>query len=1434
MRKQLNVRLVAIVLGCLIALGVGTHFLHAFQVQRNAHSLLDLAAAAEKRGQIDEAARYMGLYIGLSPDDTGSLAKLGELLADERMAKTGPAKFRALQILNKVLQRDPERNDVRRSAVKLSIELGRYTDAREDLLTHLHAANSKDGELQFLLAQCFENTGDYQAARETYEKTIKVAPSKIDAHLRLALLLRQRDPKALFGNETRDRASIIRDADKSIDDMVGANPQAFRAYLARANYRRAFQLKDNNPAIRTAIAQDIASAQKLAGDEVDVILASGDLAREDKKFEAGRKLLRRGCEIHPTDWRLYKALARLEISDDQRTDAIACLKQGLEKVPNQPDLLWDLAENQILLGQKSEAAATIKKLADSGIPPAFCDCLTARLEMTDGKWADAARRLETTFFALNDLTMQRADALASPLATQAGLMLGTCYEKLGDAERALRAFSRVNARNPQSFAALHGMARNSYSLGKLQEAVDAYQQSLKSSDPEANAGPLIEIARIALIRNLDRPEKDQIWAEVDSAIARARKPFLDQAASIPPELVQIEAESKAARKQYDAAREILQKAFPDLATRPPLIWVSLAGIEAAQGRPDAALDLIKQAEQHAGDKAELRIAKARALAVRKTPESRAAIVQLSEKADAFTDEERARLFRGLAVASLQADDKAGSIRMWERLAALLPSDVACRTMLFDLAADAGNVEAMEKWQRALQDIEKDDGVMWRYARARTLIEQARKGDKSGLPEARNQLAAITAKRPDWSRVALCEGLIDDMSGQTDRAIADYQRAIKLGAADAFVLTRTAELLYFQGRYAEANALFTKIPVSALPEAVRQAAADSALQAGDSREALNLAQLAVPADSTDYRRQIWLGWMYTRAGKQDQAKAAFLKARELASDNPDTWVALVLFLVNSNQLDAARAEVEGAERKLKGPAATLALANCNAAIGQVERATTLFKEALAARPEDPGTLRAVADFYMRTGKSVEAQANLRKLIAITRATNPETFAAARRTLAYLLALDGDPEKSREAIALLDSNESTGLSSSDSLQDRRTRAQLLVLRNTRDGQRSAIQILEEMLNQNQATMEDCFLAAQLHDALGDWSKSRKRYAQLLGDAASSSPAQWAGAARAFLRHNDIDEATTALRLLEEKLPGAPMTREIQARILHAQGKSPDARAIVTELAKSADAELPALAGLLSEFGDPRGAEDLLRRFVTKSRKPESVFVLIQFLINQKRAAEALELCDSAWANCPDVAVADACLMALSQVEQDSGAFRRVETQLQTALTKNPKSVELQVALGTVQSLQGRYDEAISQYRRVLEKNPKNAATLNNLAWLLALTKSNTQEALTLADLAVEVSGQNPGMLDTRAIAALAYGTPDAVERAIRDLELLVSQAPTATNYYHLAQAYLKGQRRREAVAAWQRAGSMGFKPADLHPLERPAFEKVRDELGDFQPR
>jgi tetratricopeptide (TPR) repeat protein len=1473
MKKRLNLRFILYLLGSLAVLGTGTHFLHGYQVRRNAHALFDQAQAAEQQGQLDQAADCLGRYLALAPDDLDALAHYGTLLADERLATSFQAKQRALLVLNRVLFRDPQRDDVCRKAVRLAIDLGLYAEARVDLNRLLQLQDFKDdGELKLLLARCYERTAAYKEARKRYEQAIKDAPHELDAAADLARLLRERTQDVLAEREST--ADAIQKADQAIDNMVRANERSYRAYLLRVAYLK--QYKADDPKKPGKVAEDVARAQELSGEAAEVLLAAADRAEEEGALDKARALLRRGCELHAQNAAMYRALARLEARAGDTKEAVRQLRRGLEKLPKQLDLLWDLADLLSQSGQKSEAAEVIAQLKQEGFPAGYLQLLNARLLIHEGHWQEAARLLEEAAAALAARTGAPDERFAAPLAHQANLLLGRCYEQLGDADRAVAAYSRVVVRDSRSVPGRLGMAMNLWAAGRLPEALDQYQQLTRLREELVPPVAWVEVARLTLLRNLGRDVKERNWAEVEQALAQASNRLKPP----PPALVLLQAEALAAQDppQYGKARDLLLENYREPKARPAEVWAGLAALEERQGRAAAAqleeqgraeaarletqrraaeaqkerergaaagLAWLDEAAQHVGDHVDLRLARARLLVGRAPGEARAALAKLSEGATHFAAADRQRLLRGLANALLQTGDAAAAERLWEELARLQPGDVRSRLMLFELAAQAGNNDAMQKWIEELKGIEKDDGVLWHYATARSLIEQVRRGEKvenetkaALLAEARTQIAAVAARRPNWSRVPLCEAYIDDLGGRAEAALPNYLKALQMGESDLVATLRAAELLSRYQRYAEADRLFRDHfrDQTLLPHEAQMVAAEAALRSQETARALSLAKAAVPGDSKDYRHHLWLGRMYYAADQRDQAGAEFARARDLAGAEPDTWVALVQFLAATGQKEKARAEVEAAQRRLTGPAVPLALARCYEVIDRADRAGEMYRTAVEAAPNDPAARRGAAEFCLRSGRFPEAEDHLKKLMEVSRGKSPDTYASARRLLAYLQVLKGDPAGASKALALLgqDGSDPSRSQGVEAVMDRRTRAQLLALQNSRESRRDAVKVLEGLIEERLATPEDFFLAAQLYEVLGAWPKARQRFLGLLELPHEDTPLRLAVVARSLLRHGEVGEAQKVLETLKARDPQSFLTREITARLLHAQGESAKAAALVKEYAESEGADLRAAAALLVEFGDHDEAEPLLRRFVAQSKQPESVLVLIRYLIGRKNYREALDLCDRAWETCPPVAVADACLQALAAAPADPQLTVHFEGRLRAAAQKHPDRPELLVALATVLNFQGRFDESIQLFRRALDRDPHNGTALNNLAWLLALRggradEAAAREALALAERAVQVVGRGAGVLDTRAVAALAVGQPKAVEQAVRDLESVTEEAPTAAYYYHLAQAYTQLRQPREAARAWQRAKALGLSADGLHPLERPAYERLRQELN-----
>src|SRR5437764_1426051 len=151
LNRTVNLKALAILLAGAVALGVGTHFAHAYQVKRNARSTFEQAEQAQREGQVPQALEYLENYLGLERDDTDARARYGLLLRGE--AKTPPAKLRAFLALEQALQRGCEREDVRRAAAELCVDFRRFTEAREGL-TALLQAHPDDADLMRWLGLC--------------------------------------------------------------------------------------------------------------------------------------------------------------------------------------------------------------------------------------------------------------------------------------------------------------------------------------------------------------------------------------------------------------------------------------------------------------------------------------------------------------------------------------------------------------------------------------------------------------------------------------------------------------------------------------------------------------------------------------------------------------------------------------------------------------------------------------------------------------------------------------------------------------------------------------------------------------------------------------------------------------------------------------------------------------------------------------------------------------------------------------------------------------------------------------------------------------------------------------------------------------------------------------------------------------------------------
>jgi tetratricopeptide (TPR) repeat protein len=1378
MPRRVNVKLLVALLVGLAVTCVGLYGLYGLQVRRGAATLLGRAEQAEEQGDPARAADYLRQYLTLRPDDGDVLTRFGLLL--NQRATSGAARFEAFLVLKQAFRLQPERRDVGLLLVQLAMDFGRYADARTVLDTLL-VATPDDGELEELCGRCEEGDGHYYPARASFVKAIQHAPDRTLSYERLAGLQR-----AVLGEHE--------EADRIIEQMVAANPGSYQAYLARGRYRQRFQ------SIEQA-AKDMTIALSLAPQNAEVMLAAADVARVQNRLDDARALLRQAIQILPKDARMYTTLALVEHRAGRDDEGVQCLREGLKAVPEseQRGMLLILVDLLIQKKQVKEATALITRLRRGEADAALLDYQGARVLIHQGQWSGALRILERLSPALaND----------PELAAQAHLCRSLCYENLGAPDLQLSAVRDAVAMDPSSTPARLQLASALLVRGQIDDAI--HELELITNLP---AGGRSLLAQAVLIRTAHLPAERRDWGKTEQLLESAEK-----AAPKSMEVLLLRAELLALQGQPERGRQLVQKAR-DQQPEEVGLWMALVLWDQRFGAGKNVNALLDEAARRLGARRELQAARLDYWLRTDPAQARAFMKELERQLDRYPTADQHELIEALAAAYARLGDAKEAERLWEQLAARQPTNLPIRLRLFDLAFQAGDDEGIQQHLEKMRGIEGEDGTFWRYGKAAWCVMKAKRGDKEKLAEARHWLIQIAPGRRQWARLHLLEAEIQELEGDPELALSNYQLAYELGDHRLGVARRLVELLYERQQFAKADQIIRDLQqATSLSGDFGRLAAQVAMFSQDPERALSLAKHMTRDGQDDYRNHLWLGLSLWALGRRDEAEAALREAVRREHRNSAPRVALVRFLAQTGQERKAAAAIEEAETKLQASdsASQLALAQCYQAAGRSDQAERLYETVLAANPDDVTVLREAASFYLEAGRP-NAASVLRRLADQNTAPAGDR-AWARRQLALRLAKGGGYRQFQEALALVDRNLQV---LGGSVEDQRAKA--LILAGQPSRQREAIALLEQ-LPTGQLTPDDSFLLCQLYEARQQWSKALDQ-SRLLVASSGKNPVYLAHLTRSLLRERALEEAGRYLARLEAIDPNSFLTIEMKARLLRSQGKETEVVALIDHFVQDQGADAAGLAAsLLEELGQTAAAEKTYRKYVSQTGRPESSLVLATFLGRQNRLAEALDVCERAWQACPAEMVAGICTALITRAGANDEHRGRVASWLEGAAEKQPGSAALLLALAEVRNAQGRYQDAEFFYRQVVDGNPGSVLALNNLSWLLA-KQGRGEEALALINRALELAGPQAQLLDTRAIVHLALGQSG---QALKDCLEAVDQDSGAVQHFHLAQAHWLAGNRSAAGEALRDALAQGLKAADLHPLERQEYERLVSEL------
>lgn len=166
----------------------------------------------------------------------------------------------------------------------------------------------------------------------------------------------------------------------------------------------------------------------------------------------------------------------------------------------------------------------------------------------------------------------------------------------------------------------------------------------------------------------------------------------------------------------------------------------------------------------------------------------------------------------------------------------------------------------------------------------------------------------------------------------------------------------------------------------------------------------------------------------------------------------------------------------------------------------------------------------------------------------------------------------------------------------------------------------------------------------------------------------------------------------------------------------------------------------------------------------------------------------------------------LMDRRQLEKARDLYHDVET-------TDPGHLPALMSLGYIYDLQNNLERAEEYYRKVLALDPKHGFAANNLAFILADTQRDTDEALRLSGIAMEQHPDNSGVLDTMGWIHYQKGS---YLNAITAFEDSLAKSPdNASACFHMGMTLYRTKEFEKARSYFQKALTMDpdFKDAEI---------------------
>jgi len=596
-----------------------------------------------------------------------------------------------------------------------------------------------------------------------------------------------------------------------------------------------------------------------------------------------------------------------------------------------------------------------------------------------------------------------------------------------------------------------------------------------------------------------------------------------------------------------------------------------------------------------------------------------------------------------------------------------------------------------------------------------------------------------------------------------------------------------------------------------------ARAQMRLEAGEIGEGLQLLREAVALRPADEELREELGLALASVGLTEQAVAE-LSALDRRSSSANAVLGMLLARSASSPQQMEKAVPflrQGLTAVPEGEAARLMLAQALLQLGRGEEALEALQPLLSDQPRNP-RLNLLAGSALRlAGRPQEAEEYLNRARQAGETRQPATA-----ELIEALANDGKVAEAAQLMEEFLAREGTTLAGLSRL------ATLWARAGERD---KALAVVEEVLAKDPQQREALFLGALLNAGKGKIDVAEQYFRALLAADPEDADAAM-GLARLLLDTRHLDESRQLLdglwqRAVSAGVQAAAIGLDIaqeRATIELVDRRPEAAREWLDRLALAPPSRrVLALWGeyfrLREEWQQGLAWLDSLGSQLSgeEARLAQSLRAEFLLALGEETAAEALLA--------PLLAGSEEDVSSALGALQRRRRYPEVVQHARAARARLGEADSVQFALAAALERSGSWDEAVKEFRSLLQRQPDNAAALNYLGYMFADHNVHLDEALSMISRAVELDPTSGAYLDSLGWVYFRLGDLERAERYLREAARLEPHDPTV--HEHLGDLHARRGERDAAAAAYRQALTMKFE-------EDGQEERIRAKLAELE--